>query len=100
MAKKLERLSDAEITDVARKMFLGGLPCLPFLWIIAAVWLYPSVRERGPRVPQLRQYHMYCIIGAVLWFIATTTWYAIFVNRRLDWGETGDRLTVVLIKGV
>ncbi|KAI9591433.1 gamma-secretase aspartyl protease complex, presenilin enhancer-2 subunit [Syncephalis fuscata] len=99
MAKKLDKLNDEEITALTRKMFLGGLPFLPFLWIIAAFWLYPSVKKRGTQLPQLRRYHTYCMIGAAFWLIATTVWFAIFINRRADWGATGDRWTVVLIKG-
>ncbi|RKP08021.1 gamma-secretase subunit PEN-2-like protein [Thamnocephalis sphaerospora] len=100
MPKKLSRMSDAEIADVARKMFLGGLPFLPLCWIVASVWLFKAARERGPRVPQLRRYHTYCMVGAAIWFVISTAWFSIFVTQRLHWGAVGDKLTVVQVKGI
>jgi hypothetical protein len=43
---------------------------------------------------------IYSIAGCLAWFIALTTWYALFVNKRVAWGATADRITVVIPKGV
>lgn len=38
-------------------------------------------------------------ILSVVMFVVFSVWFGIFVNQRLNWGVTGDTLTVVLVKG-
>ncbi|KAI1318860.1 hypothetical protein EDD11_005706 [Mortierella claussenii] len=82
MAKPIEKMGPDEILTVSKKLFYGGFCFLPLLWVYNLLYIWP-VRNRGDLSPQVR--HL---------------WFGIFVNQRLDWGVTGDRLTVVLVKGV
>jgi hypothetical protein len=97
MPKKLSRMNDTEIVQVARRMFLFGLPCLPFCWFVASIWLFKASRERS-HLSDLRRYHLYCMIGSIVWFILVLTWYILFLHYRLD-SLTLESLTVVLVKG-
>lgn len=40
------------------------------------------------------------LIGCIIWFIILTTWYGLFVNKRVSWGQRADRITVVIPKGL
>ncbi|RKP11332.1 gamma-secretase aspartyl protease complex, presenilin enhancer-2 subunit, partial [Piptocephalis cylindrospora] len=84
---------------LAFPVFLGGFAFLPFLWAVNFFYMFKVMRERSDRIPRLKQYVWGSGIGALLWFIALTTWYAVFVNTRTTWGPGTDHFTVVLITG-
>jgi presenilin enhancer 2 len=37
--------------------------------------------------------------GALFWLIVLSTWYSIFVNHRVTWGEFADKIIVIPIRG-
>ncbi|KAF9141044.1 hypothetical protein BGX30_005562 [Mortierella sp. GBA39] len=74
-----------EILTASKKLFFGGFALLPMLWVYNILYVWP-VRNRADLSPQVR--HLF------------SAWFGIFVNQRLNWGTTGDTLTVVLVKGV
>ncbi|KAF9158359.1 hypothetical protein DFQ26_007738 [Actinomortierella ambigua] len=99
MAKDANKLTAEEVLTVSRKLFLGGFCLLPFLWVYNLLYLWP-IRHRLDISPQVRKQLVGSAIGSLVMFVVTTTWFAVFVNHRLDWGALGDKLTVVLVKGV
>ncbi|KAF9972221.1 hypothetical protein BGZ73_004681 [Actinomortierella ambigua] len=99
MAKDANKLAPEEVLTISRKLFLGGFCLLPFLWVYNLLYLWP-IRHRSDITPQVRKHLMFSAVGSLVMFVISSTWFAIFVNFRLDWGAVGDNLTVVLVKGV
>ncbi|KAH8548635.1 gamma-secretase aspartyl protease complex, presenilin enhancer-2 subunit [Umbelopsis sp. PMI_123] len=95
----LDKMSGSEILSIGKKMFYGGFAFLPLLWLVNVIYLWTSLKRTDVPI-QLRKYLIYSIAGCLAWFIALTTWYALFVNKRVAWGATADRITVVIPKGV
>ena len=40
------------------------------------------------------------MVGAVFWLIVFMTWVTIFQIYRAEWGETADRMSFVIPKGI
>ncbi|KAF9179294.1 Gamma-secretase subunit pen-2 [Haplosporangium sp. Z 767] len=99
MAKPIEKMSADEILTVSKKLFFSGFCLLPMLWVYNFVYIWP-VRNRGDLHPHVRRYLFMSAILAIVLFVVFSVWFGIFVNQRLSWGPVGDRLTVVLVKGV
>ncbi|KNE57525.1 hypothetical protein AMAG_03228 [Allomyces macrogynus ATCC 38327] len=98
----MSRLSDEEVLRTSRLMLLGGIPCLPLLWLVHILFHYPLTKEadRSPSLaPTLRRHMTWAAIGVVFWGIALIAWWATFVQLRESLGVTGDTLVVVDIKG-
>jgi presenilin enhancer 2 len=121
----LDKLSGTEILSIGKKMFYGGFAFLPFLWLVNVIYLWPTLKRSDvpPKLRSCKTRHLdgfgnatetdnwkinlpilldliYSICGCVTWFIISTTWYALYVNKRVAWGVTADRITVVIPKGV
>ncbi|KAF9912292.1 Gamma-secretase subunit pen-2 [Linnemannia zychae] len=99
MAKPIEKMGADEILASSKKLFFGGFCLLPMLWVYNILYIWP-VRNRSDLSPQVRHYMMLSGILSIVLFIVFSVWFGIFVNQRLNWGPTGDLLTVVLVKGV
>lgn len=113
---KLDKMSSEEHVSISKKMFYGGFAFLPFLWLVNFIYFYKTSRK--PYAPnelkkckkrKRKKKSLILIIlvdiylsltGCIFWFILLTTWYALFVNKRVAWGEGGDRITVVIPKGI
>lgn len=118
---KLEKLSSEEHISISKKMFYGGFAFLPFLWLVNFLYFYKTSQQ--PNAPKvLKQCKELCVkssemwfvsnlysisidvyfslAGCVTWFIILTTWYSLFVSKRVAWGEGADRITVVIPKGL
>lgn len=74
-------------------------------WILVDHHLLPPCEEEG-RIPPNQasppcslDFTMSAVLSVLL-FVIFSVWYGIFVDYRLNWGKTGDLLTVVLVKGV
>ncbi|KAG0179525.1 hypothetical protein DFQ29_002001 [Apophysomyces sp. BC1021] len=89
---KLDKLKPEDLVSISKKMFYGGFAFLPFLWLVNFMYFFSA--SRAPSAPQQLKKS-----GCVAWFIALTTWYAIFVQQRVAWGATADQITVVIPKG-
>ncbi|KAK3824551.1 MAG: hypothetical protein J3Q66DRAFT_325365, partial [Benniella sp.] len=98
MAKAIEKMGPDEILTISKKLFYGGFCLLPFLWLYNVLYIWP-VRHRSDLSPQVLLYWKMSAVGAAFLFIVFSVWFGVFVNHRLDWGATGDLLTVVLVKG-
>ncbi|KAI7852807.1 gamma-secretase aspartyl protease complex, presenilin enhancer-2 subunit [Circinella umbellata] len=92
-------MSADELVSISKKMFYGGLAFLPFLWLINFMYLFRTSRKPSAP-PALKKYVYLSMAGCVAWFVAMTTWYAVYVNKRTSWGAAGDQITVVIPKGV
>ncbi|KAK3819145.1 MAG: hypothetical protein JOS17DRAFT_757200 [Linnemannia elongata] len=98
MAKPIEKMKAEEILASSKKLFFGGFALLPMLWVYNILYVWP-VRNRADLSPQVRHYMLLSGILSVVMFVVFSVWFGIFVNQRLNWGVTGDTLTVVLVKG-
>ncbi|CDS05989.1 hypothetical protein LRAMOSA08517 [Lichtheimia ramosa] len=95
---KLDKMSPEEQVSISKKMFYGGLAFLPLLWLVNFVYFFCTIRQ--PSAPrEMRKYVYMSLGGCIVWFIILTTWYALFVERRTQWGAGADRITVVIPKG-
>ncbi|KAL0081385.1 gamma-secretase aspartyl protease complex, presenilin enhancer-2 subunit [Phycomyces blakesleeanus] len=96
---KLDKMSNDELITISKKMFYGGFAFLPFLWLVNVMYFFTMCRK-STAPPALRKYVLMSLAGCILSFIALTTWYAVFVNKRVQWGQSADTITVVIPKGV
>ncbi|KAI8888454.1 putative gamma-secretase subunit pen-2 [Backusella circina FSU 941] len=96
---KLEKMSSEEQVSISKKMFYGGFAFLPLLWLVNFMYFFKTSRK--PTAPkELKKYMYLSLAGCIVWFIILTTWYSLFVNKRISWGLTADKITVVIPKGV
>ncbi|ORE06426.1 presenilin enhancer 2 [Rhizopus microsporus var. microsporus] len=96
---RLEKMSFEEHVSISKKMFYGGFAFLPFLWLVNFMYFYKT--SQLPNAPsELKKYIYLSLTGCITWFILLTTWYAIFVNKRIAWSTDVDGITVVIPKGV
>ncbi|KAG2237202.1 hypothetical protein INT48_006606 [Thamnidium elegans] len=96
---KLEKMSSEEHVSISKKMFYGGFAFLPFLWLVNFLYFFNTSRQ--PNAPKaLKKYIYMSLVGCLIWFIILTSWYGLFVNRRISWGQVADRITVVIPKGL
>eukprot|EP01147_Barroeca_monosierra_P009906 gene9906-2091_t len=63
--------------------------------LINAIWFAREVKQN----PQIRKYVVSSAVGAFIYFTAWITWIAIFQEKRSEWGEAGDRLSMIIPKG-
>ncbi|KAI8376756.1 gamma-secretase aspartyl protease complex, presenilin enhancer-2 subunit [Choanephora cucurbitarum] len=95
----LEKMSSQEHIAISRKMFYGGFAFLPLLWLVNFLYFYKQTQKTdAPK--ELKRYIYLSLGGCVVWFVVLTTWYGLFVNKRIDWGQGADRITVVIPKGL
>lgn len=40
------------------------------------------------------------LIGTIVWTAIVITWVTIFQVKRVEWGQTGDRLSFIIPKGM
>lgn len=80
MKKRKVRAVTKRDLDVARKMFLGGLPLLPWLWICSALYFY----EKWRYAPRDRRYHELCmyynryLVGSGVYVALVVLWTIVF----------------------
>ncbi|KAK4515518.1 uncharacterized protein ATC70_010468 [Mucor velutinosus] len=96
---KLEKMSAEEHLSISKKMFYGGFAFLPLLWLVNFMYFFSTTRQPNAS-KELKKYVYLSFGGCVVWFILLTTWYGLFVNKRVSWGEGADRITVVIPKGL
>ncbi|CAO3701344.1 unnamed protein product [Rhizopus stolonifer] len=96
---KLDKMSSEEQVSISKKMFYGGFAFLPFLWLVNCIYFFNTSRKQdAPK--ELKKYIYLSLSGCIFCFVLLTTWYALFVNKRVSWGKGADRITVVIPKGV
>ncbi|KAI9317533.1 gamma-secretase aspartyl protease complex, presenilin enhancer-2 subunit [Dichotomocladium elegans] len=96
---KVDKMTPEEQVSISKKMFYGGFAFLPLLWLVNFLYLFRASQQRtAPR--ELRRYVYMSLGGCIVWFVILTTWYALFVNKRITWGAVGDKITVVIPKGI
>lgn len=98
----LKRIANEDKLDLCRKYYLGGFALLPFLWFVNSVWFFREafLKEPYDQQKQIRTYVIRSMIGTVIWIAIITTWVTIFQLYRADWGETADRISFIIPKGI
>ena len=93
-------LSNPKVTDddkiqLCKKYFIAGFAFLPFLWAVNAVWFFREAffRPTFPQQKTMKTYVVLSALGSLIWWTVLITWLAIYVNRRAEWGEFGDRIS-------
>ncbi|KAI8977377.1 putative gamma-secretase subunit pen-2 [Mycotypha africana] len=92
-------MSEDEQLNICKKMFYGGFAFLPLLWLVNFLYFF-NVSRKPNASKELKKYIYLSLSGCVMWFIILTTWYGVFVNKRIGWGLMADRITVVIPKGL
>ncbi|KAI3634152.1 hypothetical protein MIR68_007756 [Amoeboaphelidium protococcarum] len=117
------KLTNSEILENSKRLYLMGFALLPILWLFNLLYFGPLlvpgrfkseasrdvVTSAGKQMKleydrslldsRVRKYLIYSSVGMCVWIVILAVWISIFVQRRLDWGLTGDQLTVVVPKG-
>ncbi|KAJ8332810.1 hypothetical protein SKAU_G00417060 [Synaphobranchus kaupii] len=98
----LERVPNVEKLNLCRKYFLGGLACLPFLWLVNVVWFFREafVKPTYDEQDQIKTYVKRSALGLLLWVAVLTTWITIFQHFRAQWGEVADYLSFTIPLGI
>lgn len=98
----LDRMKDADKLELCRKYFIIGCFALPFMWFINFVWFFKEafIRPTFDEQKQLKKYLTWSLIGCIVWTAIVITWVTIFQVKRVEWGETGDRLSFIIPKGM
>ncbi|KAI9342168.1 gamma-secretase aspartyl protease complex, presenilin enhancer-2 subunit [Pilaira anomala] len=96
---KLEKMSSEEHVSISKKMFYGGFAFLPFLWLVNFLYFFKTSKQPNAP-PALKKYIYFSLTGCLVWFVILTSWYSLFINKRIAWGQAADRITVVIPKGL
>ncbi|XP_072049320.1 gamma-secretase subunit PEN-2-like [Amphiura filiformis] len=98
----LARTPDPEKLELCRKYFIGGFFLLPFLWFINVIWFFREafIRPAFDQQKQIRSYLIRSFIGSTIWTTALVAWITIFQLKRAEWGETADRISFIIPKGM
>ncbi|ELU01672.1 hypothetical protein CAPTEDRAFT_164221 [Capitella teleta] len=98
----LGRVKDDVKLDLCRKYYLGGFAFLPFLWFINSVWFFKDafIKESYDQQKQIKTYVIRSMIGTAIWVAVISTWVTVFQLYRADWGETADRMSFIIPKGI
>ncbi|KAI9325607.1 gamma-secretase aspartyl protease complex, presenilin enhancer-2 subunit [Zopfochytrium polystomum] len=92
-------MEPAEVHKLARNYFVGGCLCLPWLWLVNFIYIYPAARKRSDLPASVRTYLYLSLAGSVVWTIALTVWMSLYFTRRNYWGSFGDLISISLPKG-
>eukprot|EP00126_Sphaerothecum_destruens_P003501 Sdes_comp17254_c0_seq1m6443 len=91
-------ISPQEYFEISRRFYYGGFLFLPLLWILNFVWLfYPS--RQSDALPMTQVYVNRSLVGAVVFLFFLVVWIIIYQQQRVEWGETGDRLSLIIPLG-
>ena len=89
------KVTNQDKLDLCRKYFFIGFAFLPFLWAVNAVWFAKEAFNRPPypEQTQIKRFVIFSGIGSLTWLIALIAWMCVFISKRAEWGEFGDRLS-------
>ncbi|KAL1116784.1 hypothetical protein AAG570_005256 [Ranatra chinensis] len=98
----LTKMKDDDKLYLCRWYFKAGFVCLPFVWLVNAVWFFNEAFRRPYFEQQklMKKYVLFSAIGFLLWVVVIGVWVYIFQTRRIAWGHTGDLLSFVIPTGV
>merc|ERR1711976_933661 len=98
----LRRVKDEDKLDLCRKYYVGGFALLPFLWFVNSVWFFREafLRDAFEQQKQIRKYVIHSMLGTLVWIAIVVAWVTVFQLHRADWGETADRMSFIIPKGV
>ncbi|KAI9098862.1 gamma-secretase aspartyl protease complex, presenilin enhancer-2 subunit [Phlyctochytrium arcticum] len=90
----LRTLPDPALRSLALKYFLAGFLCLPWLWLVNWIYIYPETRRRSSVDPSIRRLVWASLTGAVVMLGVVIAWISVYLTKRRDWGLIGDQLAV------
>ncbi|CAG8541544.1 hypothetical protein RhiirA5_291378 [Rhizophagus irregularis] len=92
------KIPPSEILSLCKKFFFIGLLFLPWLWVVNIIYMWPLTKHSDIG-KEIKKYLYFSMAGALFWLIVLSTWYSIFVNQRITWGEFADKIIVLPIRG-
>ncbi|KAJ3236153.1 hypothetical protein HDU78_004747 [Chytriomyces hyalinus] len=99
-ADPLDRMAPEEILSIAKTYFLMGLAFLPFMWLINFIHLHRVARRRKDELsPSVATYLYLSLGGCAVWTVLIFTWLGLYLSKRTQWGEFGDRISINLPLG-
>ncbi|KAI8921886.1 gamma-secretase aspartyl protease complex, presenilin enhancer-2 subunit [Powellomyces hirtus] len=81
------------LRTLAWRYFIGGFMCLPWLWLVNFIYIFPETRRRPELHKTIRNLTLASLAGSVFFLVLVITWLSIFLTQRTNWGATGDRLS-------
>ena len=89
------KVTNEEKLDLCRKYFYFGFAFLPFLWCVNAIWFFKEAFYKPPYAEQakIKRFVIFSGIGSLTWLVALIAWMSVFISKRAEWGELGDRLS-------
>nr|BAN21058.1 presenilin enhancer, putative [Riptortus pedestris] len=97
----LSKVKNNEKLNLCVWYFRAGFFCLPFVWLVNAVWFYKEAFKKPPYEEQdsIKRYVIFSGIGAFIWTLAIGSWIYIFQTNRVAWGEFADSISFVTPTG-
>ncbi|XP_071957791.1 gamma-secretase subunit PEN-2-like [Antedon mediterranea] len=98
----LKRVSNEDKLQLCKTYYKAGFLFLPFLWLVNFVWFFreaftkPSFEQQK----QIKTYVIRSLIGTSIWMVVLITWITIFQLKRAEWGETADKISFIIPKGI
>ncbi|KAL6053944.1 hypothetical protein QOT17_017662 [Balamuthia mandrillaris] len=92
------RATNEGLRKVSKGMFIAGFFFLPFLWLVNYVYLRKYIR-RASCPAEVRFYVRTSLLGFLLVTLVLFTWTLVFLIKRNDMGEAGDKLSLWVPKG-
>jgi presenilin enhancer 2 len=83
----MEKRTEEEQLDIARKYFYIGFAFLPFLWLVNFIQLYPLIKTG---VPEIKKIAYSSLAGSIIYAVAFFAWLAVFLTQRVAWDEVAD----------
>eukprot|EP00040_Diaphanoeca_grandis_P002833 m.22836 g.22836 ORF g.22836 m.22836 type:complete len:99 (-) comp13970_c0_seq1:235-531(-) len=94
----LKKATPDEKYHVCKRYYIGGMFCLPWLWLINAVW-FGKEAFKTEADPRIRKMVVFSGIGALIYIIAIAAWASYFQSHRVEMGALGDSLSANIPKG-
>ncbi|CAH1795840.1 unnamed protein product [Owenia fusiformis] len=101
----LRKMKNEDKLNLCRKYYLGklgGFALLPFLWLVNTLWFFKEafINEPYQQQKQIRTYVIRSGIGTLICTGAFIAWVVVFQLHRAEWGETADRLSFIIPRGI
>lgn len=98
----MKRMKNEDKLELCRKYYIGGFVCLPFLWAVNAIWFFKEAffAPAYDQQKKIKSYVIQSMVGALVWIAIITAWVVVFQIYRADWGETADRMSFIIPKGI
>ncbi|TPX72733.1 hypothetical protein SpCBS45565_g00033 [Spizellomyces sp. 'palustris'] len=90
----IRKMPAPAIRSLAWKYFIGGFLCLPWLWLVNFIYVYPETKRRKDLDKTVRHLTLASLAGSVFFLCAIIVWLSVFLTQRTKWGTAGDRISM------